>query len=174
MAHLSTKAMEVDLVKGFSLFMVLRVAAQKHAGRKILYHLRGLFGASEVSVGLDNSDHLRVWVVDSSGVASRTGGIQPERFVGKSVILQVQLQAQLPSGLRTRLEVSPVDVVKEVLPATFHGPFQAKLTIGANANGQDAAAFDVAEILQYENILASSDLRALLRYLSEKYALPAA
>lgn len=163
-----TTKLNLDLTKGFSWLAVLNITNQKHEGKKIIYEICQKNTPISLSIGLDEEDNLKIWLVDINKKNFSTRPIPKDTFLNRFILLSCKI---VPKGSNFILKLSIKNGPQSQI--TISGNLgqnsEANFAIGANLNGKDNAAFDLAELIVYERNITEVEQLQLEKYIEEKY-----
>ena len=163
-----------DLSEGFSWYAVIKVNQQKLIGRKVIFEIGHLTTPLRLTIGLDESDRLRAWLIDADGKQFSTEPIPKENFFEKFVFARCEVSPPPGTGvLRPAILVLAVgdEYSREttLTDANLGSNEPARYTIGSNLNGEENAAFDLAELILTERIQNIEERNKLRNYVRGKY-----
>lgn len=172
MSQLKTsKPAKLNLSTGWSFFAVIKVTQQKHAGRKVIFQMRRTDSPLELTVGLDEKDQLRMWLTDAQAKKHKSKPLLKDTFFEKSVLLNAEIRPLQKGDVALSLQTLPGRKIETTVTATLGGHGPATYSLGATVEGDDNAAFTLAQMMIYSKPLEQTDFEKLRNYVSTRFAI---
>jgi hypothetical protein len=174
MSQLKTEPgkMEINLNKGFSLYAVIKVEPQKHKGRKVIFQIKQEIGSFVLTIGLDEKDDLKMWITDFLGIEFNSESIPKNLFFNKFVFLTASIASNNQEEGTSIIGIGVDDYFQQrKISANLGTSSPAQLSIGATIEGNENAAFQLAELMLYESIQSQEEKNKLRTYVKTKYAI---
>jgi hypothetical protein len=158
----SSKPVSLNFSNGFTLFASITIRPQKQKGRKVIFQIAHITPPLLITLGLDNNNYLRVWLVDTQGHSFKSKPVDKKRFFQKSVFLHCSVIPGKNNRELPKLELGVDDYVDQTeIDANLGSEENVVYSIGGNLNGKENAAFDMAALSLYNIVLSPDQIRAI-------------
>lgn len=159
----------LDLSIGLVLYAVIRIKQQKEDGRKTIYEIGHIDSPVMLTLGLDDTNDLRVWLIDANEEEHVTDSISNKYFLNKLVLLTLEVIPLERHFFELVIGINNEHFSKTKLHVDLGSQEMAAYMIGANLIGNENAAFALQELSQYEGTLNEGEKAQLLEYVQQRY-----
>ncbi len=168
----TTKPMELDLTVGFTWFGVTEVRRQRGKPRWLLYQLYEADGSFAVSLGLDKSQALALWVTSERGVTKKSKVVKADAFVERPAVVSWTIRKRTANRVDVSIDVHDVESVRDRLVVRVPTRVTVLQSIGSGKDGVEPSSFKLSYLTAFERILKERESNEILSFFRQRFGLP--